>query len=117
MLDGELEDKLNQIDPNGVFSVARCLKTHKEGNVTFYKDQVYVFNLDQETGKPILLLTLFPSCYRQLGPNDHWTVTTADADVNAYSAEVLDVYIKVLQIVKQYLVEKDEKMKNDIRAE
>lgn len=117
MLEDELEDKLNKLDIDTSFSVAECLKTYKEGNITFNKGWVYVFNFDPDTGKLILLLTLLPQSSKDLGSDDHWIVTTRDAEVNAYSAEVLDIYIKVLQLVKQYLVEKDEEMKNDTRAE
>lgn len=31
-------------------------------------------------------------------------------------AEVLDIYTKVLQLVKQYLIEKDDEIKNDTGA-
>lgn len=116
MLEDELEDKLNKLNTNTSFSVAECLKTYKEGNITFNQGWVYVFSLDPDTGELILLLTLLPQSSKDLGPDDHWIATTRDAEVNAYSAEVLDIYIKVLQLVKQYLIEKDDEIKNGTRA-
>lgn len=49
MLEDELEDKLNKLDIDTSFSVAECLKTYKEGNITFNKGWVYkqdLFNKD-----------------------------------------------------------------------
>lgn len=106
----ELEERLNKIESGVTFSVLECNKTHKEDDVIYYKGFVYVFNINENGEKPTLLFTLVPSA-----DFDDWFVTTVDCKVNSYAPYALGIYIKALQIIKQYLIGK--RAKNDTRAE
>lgn len=101
MTTDELEEKLNQIDPDVIMRVKKCNKTHKKDGVMFYKGYVYVFNIDQTLDEPVLLFTLVPSA-----DFDDWIVTIVDSVVNAFEPDPLGLYIKMLELIKQFLLEK-----------
>lgn len=101
MTTNELEEKLNRIDPDVIMRVKKCNKTHKKDDIMFYKGYVYVFNIDQTLDRPVLLFTLVPSA-----DFDDWIVTTVDSIVNAFEPDPLGIYIKMLELIKQFLVEK-----------